>query len=77
MVGFEGRRGWVYYLCVDPSVQRRGFGRAIMPAAEAWLRRRGTLKIHLQFRLTNLVVLGFYEKLGYGHQKFAVMRKRF
>lgn len=77
MVGFEGHRGWIYYVCVDPTVQHQGFGRAVMSAAEAWLRQRGAPKIHLQVRFTNLAVLGFYEKLGYDHQKFAVLGKRF
>ena len=26
MGGYEGHRGWVYYLAVDPSYQRRGLG---------------------------------------------------
>lgn len=77
MVGFEGHRGWVYYVCVDPTARRQGYGRAIMSAAETWLRQCGAPKIHLQVRFTNLAVLGFYEKLGYDHQKFAVMGKRF
>jgi ribosomal protein S18 acetylase RimI-like enzyme len=76
LAGFEGHRGWIYYVCVDPSVQRQGFGRAIMSAAEAWLRQRGAPKINLQVRFTNLAVLGFYDKLGYEYQKFAVMGKR-
>lgn len=53
VVGFEGHRGWVYYVSVHPDVQRQGFGRAIMLAAETWLRQRGAPKIHLQVRLSN------------------------
>src|SRR5204863_3837699 len=41
MVGHDGHRGWVYYVAVDPQQQRRDFGRAIMAAAEDWLRGQG------------------------------------
>ena len=34
MVGHDGHRGWVYYVAVDPDGRKRGFGRAIMAAAE-------------------------------------------
>src|SRR4051794_18752438 len=38
MVGCDGHRGWVYYLAVAPGRRRAGLGRAMMAAAEAWLR---------------------------------------
>ena len=38
MVGFDGHRGWIYYLAVEPGAQRSGHGRAMMAACEAWLR---------------------------------------
>ena len=38
MVGHDGHRGWVYYVAVDPDGRKRGYGRAIMAAAEDWLR---------------------------------------
>ena len=41
MVGHDGHRGWVYYVAVDPDRRKRGFGRAIMRAAEDWLRQAG------------------------------------
>src|SRR6185503_14686997 len=47
MVGHDGHRGWVYYVAVDPDRQRHHFGRAIMAAAEDWLRREGVQKIML------------------------------
>ena len=65
MVGFDGHRGWVYYLAVDPARQRSGFGRAMMSAAEAWLRERRAPKLQLLVRDTNKAALGFYERLGF------------
>ncbi|MES2987134.1 MAG: GNAT family acetyltransferase [Pseudomonadota bacterium] len=68
MAGFDGHRGWVYYLAVSPSARRGGLGRALMTAAEAWLRTRGAPKIQLMVRGTNTDALGFYEALGLEQQ---------
>ena len=38
MAGYEGRRGWINDLAVDPSLQRRGIGRALLAEAELRLR---------------------------------------
>ena len=45
MVGHDGHRGWVYYVAVDPDTQGKDFGRAIMAAAEDWLRGQGVTKV--------------------------------
>ncbi|WP_322966059.1 GNAT family acetyltransferase [Sphingomonas fuzhouensis] len=76
MVGFDGHRGWVYYLAVDPALQRRGYGRAMMAAAETWLRDRSAPKLQLMVRDTNLAALGFYERLGFERQPVATLGKR-
>ena len=68
MVGHEGHRGWVYYVAVDPDRQGKGFGRAIMTAAEDWLRATGIEKLQLLVRPGNTQVKAFYESLGYGEQ---------
>ncbi|WP_174520761.1 GNAT family acetyltransferase [Sphingomonas soli] len=68
MAGFDGHRGWVYYLGVSPDARRGGLGRALMAAAEAWLRERGAPKIQLMVRGTNDAALGFYEALGLERQ---------
>ena len=47
MVGHDGHRGWVYYVATDPDRRGKGFGRAIMNAAEDWLRAAGILKLQL------------------------------
>src|SRR4051812_45601145 len=46
MVGHDGHRGAVYYVTVDPDHRNKGFGRAIMAAAEDWLRARGIMKLN-------------------------------
>jgi ribosomal protein S18 acetylase RimI-like enzyme len=65
MIGFDGHRGWVYYLAVDPAHQRAGHGRALMHEAERLLAERGCPKLNLQVRTSNAEVIDFYRKLGY------------
>jgi ribosomal protein S18 acetylase RimI-like enzyme len=76
MVGFDGHRGWVYYLAAHPDWQRRGIGRALMAAAEDWLRERGAPKIQLMVRQGNADALGFYAELGYEVQPVATLGRR-
>jgi ribosomal protein S18 acetylase RimI-like enzyme len=68
MVGFDGHRGWVYYLAAAPDHRRRGLGRQMMAAAEDWLRGRGAPKIQLMVRTDNDEALGFYDALGLTRQ---------
>jgi ribosomal protein S18 acetylase RimI-like enzyme len=73
MLGFDGHRGWVYYLAVAPERRRAGLGRTMMDAAEAWLRARGAPKIQLMVREDNEAALGFYEALGLERQKVVTL----
>ncbi|WP_294054033.1 GNAT family acetyltransferase [Sphingomonas sp.] len=73
MTGFDGHRGWVYYLAVADAARRRGLGRALMAAAEAWLRERGAPKLQLMVREDNEAALGFYEALGLERQKVVTL----
>jgi ribosomal protein S18 acetylase RimI-like enzyme len=65
MAGYEGHRGWINYLAVDPSLRRRGLGREILGEAERRLRATDCPKINLQVRSTNSEVLEFYRRVGY------------
>jgi len=65
MVGHDGHRGWIYYVAVDPALQRQGVGAEIVSAAEAWLKARDVPKVQLLVRETNRAVVAFYEKLGF------------
>jgi ribosomal protein S18 acetylase RimI-like enzyme len=75
MVGHDGHRGWVYYVAVDPVAQKQGLGRAIMAAAEDWLRQQGIAKVMLMVRPDNRQVQAFYETLGYDEQKRVIYSK--
>ena len=73
MVGHDGHRGWVYYVAVDPEQQKKDFGRAIMAAAEDWLRGQGVQKIMLMVRPDNTSVRAFYDRLGYATDRKSVV----
>jgi ribosomal protein S18 acetylase RimI-like enzyme len=76
MIGFDGHRGWVYYLAVAPGHQRMRLGRRLMERAEQLLIERGCPKINLLVRSTNAGVLAFYEKLGYARDEAVPLGKR-
>jgi ribosomal protein S18 acetylase RimI-like enzyme len=76
MAGYEGHRGWINYLAVDPDRQRRGLGRALMDAAEARLAELGCPKINLQIRTSNPAALGFYAAIGYRRDEVVGLGKR-
>ena len=76
MVGYDGHRGWVYYLAVHPGQRRRGLGREMMEAAEAWLRERAAPKIQLMVRSDNAEVIAFYEAFGLDRQDVVTLGRR-
>ncbi|TNE32832.1 MAG: GNAT family acetyltransferase [Alphaproteobacteria bacterium] len=76
MVGFDGHRGWVYYLACDPARRSRGIGRALMQAAEAWLCKLGAPKIQLMVRRDNDEACRFYDALGYEVQDVVTIGRR-
>jgi ribosomal protein S18 acetylase RimI-like enzyme len=76
MGGYDGHRGWVYYLAVDESQRRAGLGRRLMDEVEARLRALGCPKLNLQVRNDNRVALGFYAKIGFGRDETVSLGKR-
>ena len=76
MVGYEGHRGWINYLAVEPALQRGGLGRTLMAEAERILRAAGCPKINLQVRRSNAGIIAFYERLGFAADDVASLGKR-
>jgi len=76
MVGYEGHRGWINYLAVDPDHQRAGFGRAMMAEAERILMDLGCPKINLQIRNDNQKAIAFYERIGFTDDSVLSFGKR-
>ena len=65
MAGYDGHRGWMYYLASDPARRGSGIGRELVTAAEGKLLELGCPKVQLMVRPDNTAVLGFYDALGY------------
>jgi ribosomal protein S18 acetylase RimI-like enzyme len=76
MVGFDGHRGWIYYLAVAPTERQKGLGRAMMEAAENWLIARKAPKLQLMVRNDNPAAVAFYESLGLERQAVVTLGKR-
>lgn len=65
MAGYEGHRGWVNYLAVDPSCRRKGYGRSLMSYVGKRLTELGCPKINIQIRRDNLEAIAFYKEIGF------------
>jgi len=76
MAGYDGHRGWIYYLAVDPDDQRKQIGRRMMAKAESALQKRGCPKINLQVRTSNQAVISFYKRLGFSNDDVIGLGKR-
>ena len=76
MAGYDGHRGWLYYVAVTPSQRGRGLGRALMTAAERWLAEQGARVIRLMVRAENEGVTSYYRSLGYEDSNMLVLGKR-
>ncbi|MBV9192111.1 MAG: GNAT family acetyltransferase [Betaproteobacteria bacterium] len=76
MAGYDGHRGSVNYLAVDPQHRRRGYGAALMRRVEEILKERGCPKMNLAVRTANAEVIAFYRKLGYAPDDVVPLGKR-
>jgi len=76
MGGYDGHRGWVYYVGSDPDHRGEGIGRALMEAIELRMRALGCPKLNLSVLRVNLDVIGFYERLGYKEDPVTSLGKR-
>ena len=75
MVGHDGHRGWVYYVATDPKRRGKGYGRAIMNAAENWLRAAGIAKLQLLVRRDNAMAGAFYQSIGYAEAQTIIFAR--
>ncbi len=76
MAGYDGHRGSVNYLAVDPSHRKKGIGRMLMERIEADLSAKGCPKINLLVREGNEDVLNFYDQIGYQKDPTIPLSKR-
>jgi ribosomal protein S18 acetylase RimI-like enzyme len=76
MGGYDGHRGWLYYVAVHPEYRRQGIGTALVRRVESGLAEMGCPKVNLQVRATNAAVVDFYRVLGYGVEERVSMGRR-
>lgn len=76
MGGYDGHRGWINFLAVDPGHQRQGIARLLMDEVEKLLLAQGCPKINLQVRTGNDDVLAFYDALGFSVDQAVSLGKR-
>ncbi|MBI4067521.1 GNAT family N-acetyltransferase [Candidatus Gottesmanbacteria bacterium] len=62
---FNGRRGMIYHLALEPKWQGKGYGSLLLKEVEKRLQQRGATKFNLFVSLENLKIFPFYEKHGY------------
>ena len=76
MGGYDGHRGWINYLAVDPGQRKQGLGKQLMLAVEQRLLDLGCPKINLQIRTGNEAVMEFYRAIGFTEDACVSFGKR-
>ena len=74
MAGYDGHRGWIYYLGVRPELRGQGIAVALLVEAEAWLAALGCPKVELMVRDGN-PAHEFYERLGWNREPVSVFSR--
>ncbi|WP_430782409.1 GNAT family N-acetyltransferase [Actinoplanes sp. G11-F43] len=62
---FDGRRGWIFRLAVDPVFRRRGIATGLVAELEARLLKLGCPRVNLLVMPDNEAGLRFWQRLGY------------
>ena len=73
MGGFDGRRGYVHHLAIDPIYQKKGYGKKLVDDLISEFRRIGVHKIHLFIEKQNQAVVDFYNNLGWQMRNDLIM----
>jgi ribosomal protein S18 acetylase RimI-like enzyme len=76
MIGYDGHRGSINFLAVDPDYAGAGYGKILMAEAERFLLSVGCPKINVCVRTDNVKVVEFYQRLGYAIEPVHPLGKR-
>lgn len=75
MGSYDGRRGWINHLAVDPEYQGMKIGQQIIKELEMRFKKIGCEKINLLIERNNEEVQEFYEKQGFKKDELLFMEK--
>jgi len=76
MAGYDGHRGWIYYLASAADRRGEGIGRMLVGEAERRLLALGCPKVQLMVRPGNEIVFAFYDQVGYERFDVGMTGKR-
>lgn len=76
LAGYDGHRGWLYSVAVDPRHRHERIGTSLVQHAEQALTALGCVKINLQIIGGNRQVTEFYRSLGYAVEDRISMGRR-
>ena len=76
MNGYDGHRGSVNYLVVDPDLSGAGYGKILIAEAQQLLLSVACPKINFCVRTDNAKVIEFYQQLGYAIEPVHLLGKR-
>jgi len=62
---FDGRRGYVHHLAIDPDYQKKKYGKIMMDELIKKFHIKKIHKVHLFIEKYNKEVVDFYRKLGW------------
>ena len=65
MGAFDGRRGYVHHLAVNPAFQKKGYGKKLMLELHKRFSKKEVVKVHLFVEIETEGVIEFYEKIGW------------
>lgn len=74
---YDGRKGWINRLAVDPEYRRQGIAQLLIARIERALREHGARIISALVEEPNLESISMFEKLGYvTHRDILYLSKR-
>jgi ribosomal protein S18 acetylase RimI-like enzyme len=76
MAGYEGHRGALNYMAVDPDCRKLDIGRRMMAEVEKRLVAAGCPKLNLMVRNGNTGAMEFYRKVGFKPDEAVEFGKR-
>ena len=65
LCGHDGRRGWLYHVCVDPAYRMRGIGKSMVVFAMEALKKEEINKVSLIAFTKNDIGNAFWKEIGW------------